>query len=383
MRIRRSKPVDNFTIIPNATLRDERLSYCARGVLVELLSRPSGWETNADALSERARRHRGDTVGEGRRALRAAFKELEAAGYLLRRKEKGERGRIVTVLEVFDVPQVGGLGEPDRGTGDRGTAGGTSASGTSVRGTSASGTSIRSTDVRSTEEEDLFEEDASTTSLPEVPEAPVAPDVTAGGGGGSDLRSLAVEIAASLDYLGKPPTRKQRKVIEDRLVVFLEAGWSLDELAVHLDITGQAVRYAPGLYADRLDPVELSSRRPSPAAPQPFRGGVRGDVLTAAEIEALTVEDVFSTGRRDTVDGGMWERAMGRARKKTAALADAGHQPYSNDVWSAPADPAAAAKVPHCGDPDCDPVSRMRDFERPDGFMVVVQCEKCHPAMQW
>lgn len=150
VRIRRSKPVDNFTIIPNAVLRDDRLSYCARGVLAELLSRSSGWETNADALSERARRHRGDIVGEGRRGLRAAFRELEVAGYMVRRKEKGEKGRFVTVLEVYDVPQ------------DRGTARGTSVDGTSVRGTSASGTSSVSTDRRSTDHEDAGDEHSSS-----------------------------------------------------------------------------------------------------------------------------------------------------------------------------------------------------------------------------
>ncbi|MFD3999889.1 hypothetical protein [Streptomyces rubiginosohelvolus] len=149
LKIRRSKPTANFTILPNDLLRDDRLSYCARGVLGELLSRPSGWETNADALSERARRHRGDVVGEGRRGLRAAFAELEAVGYMVRRKEKGEKGRFVTVLEVFDVPQ------------DRGTAGGTSADGTSVGGTSVTGTSSVSTDGRSTDEEDAGEEHSS------------------------------------------------------------------------------------------------------------------------------------------------------------------------------------------------------------------------------
>ncbi|WP_127468689.1 hypothetical protein [Streptomyces sp. B27] len=149
LKIRRSKPTANFTILPNGLLRDDRLSYCARGVLGELLSRPSGWETNADALSERARRHRGDVVGEGRRGLRAAFTELEAAGYMVRRKEKGEKGRFVTVLEVSDVPQ------------DRGTAGGTSADGTSVGGTSGTGTCSVSTDGRSTDEEDGGEEHSS------------------------------------------------------------------------------------------------------------------------------------------------------------------------------------------------------------------------------
>ncbi|WP_030064846.1 hypothetical protein [Streptomyces natalensis] len=149
LKIRRSKPVDNFTILPNALLRDDRLTYCARGVLAELLSRPSGWETNADALSERARRHRGDVVGEGRRGLRAAFTELEAAGYIVRRREQASKGRFITVLEVYDIPQ------------DRGTARGTSADGTSASVTSAGGTSSVSTDGGRTDEEDAGEEHSS------------------------------------------------------------------------------------------------------------------------------------------------------------------------------------------------------------------------------
>lgn len=157
MRIRRSKPTGNFTILPNAVLRDERLSYCARGILAELLSRPENWETNADAISERARKHR-KTVGEGRRAIRAAFTELEAAGYMVRRREripKGEPGGgdFVTVLEVYDVPQERSHG---------GTADDTSIDVTSMRGTSMSGTSSVSTDRRRTEEEDAGEQSASS-----------------------------------------------------------------------------------------------------------------------------------------------------------------------------------------------------------------------------
>lgn len=150
MRIRRSKLTENFTILPNDLLRDDALTYCARGILAELLSRPSGWETNADALSERARRRRGDVVGEGRRALRMAFKELEAAGYMVRRTEKADNGRFTTVLEVYDTPQ------------NRGTGGGTSADGMSARGTSASGTSSVSTDGRRTDEEDAGEQASSS-----------------------------------------------------------------------------------------------------------------------------------------------------------------------------------------------------------------------------
>ncbi|NUP74648.1 MAG: hypothetical protein HOQ07_08385 [Sinomonas sp.] len=153
MKIRRSRPEADFTIIPNQTLRDDRLSYCARGVLSELLSRPNGWETNADALSDRARRQRGDVVGEGRRGLRSSFKELEAAGYMVRRKERGEKGRFITVLEVYDTPR------------DRGTAHGTSASVTSVDGPSVTGTSSVSTDGRSTDEEDAADQHSSALAF--------------------------------------------------------------------------------------------------------------------------------------------------------------------------------------------------------------------------
>lgn len=185
MKIRRSRPEADFTIIPNQTLRDDRLSYCARGVLSELLSRPNGWETNADALSDRARRRRGDIVGEGRRGLRSAFKELEAAGYMVRRKEQGEKGRFITVLEVYDTPQ------------DRGTGRGTSASVTSVDGPSAAGTSSRSTDLRSTDEEDAGDQHSS--SLAFAREGQQASK--------QDRRAKLERVWSLVDRLGEPQLR--------------------------------------------------------------------------------------------------------------------------------------------------------------------------------
>ena len=155
MKIVRSHPDANFTIIPNEALRDDRLSYAARGVLHELLSHRSGWETNADIMSARARQKRGAGVGEGRRAIRAAFAELEEAGYMVRVKARipaGQEGagRIVTTLEVFDTPG-------HRGTAGATSAGGTSASGMPVTGMSASGTSSIST-VEEDEEKTIAEE---------------------------------------------------------------------------------------------------------------------------------------------------------------------------------------------------------------------------------
>jgi len=83
LRIIRSAPSENgrFVAIPNSTVRDERLSYCARGILAELLSRPRDWQATADELWSEGRRHRPDG-GEGRRTITAAFAELKEAGYL-------------------------------------------------------------------------------------------------------------------------------------------------------------------------------------------------------------------------------------------------------------------------------------------------------------
>ncbi|MFG2001629.1 helix-turn-helix domain-containing protein [Spirillospora sp. NPDC048911] len=153
MRIHRSSPDEHFTIIPNETLRDQRLSYTARGVLIELLSHADGWQTTADDLSEMARRHRGEKRGEGRRGIRNAFKELVDHGYIVRRRLKDESGKFVTVLEVFDTP-----GHGDATSDNRGTASGTSATGTSATGMSVTGTSSRSTNLRSTKEEEPTQE---------------------------------------------------------------------------------------------------------------------------------------------------------------------------------------------------------------------------------
>lgn len=163
LRIFRSRPDDNFTIVPNVALRDSRLSYLARGILAELLTHADGWDTNADALWQAAQRSRPGRA-EGRRAFRAAFSELEDRGYLVRRTVRGERGRFITVLELHDTP---GHQETSASSqewspehDDRGTDYATSVGATSVDATSVSGTSLRSINERSTKEEVLTEEDS-------------------------------------------------------------------------------------------------------------------------------------------------------------------------------------------------------------------------------
>jgi hypothetical protein len=126
MRIRRSRLTADYVQVPNRTARDDRLSYMARGILVELLSRPDGWEATADDLWRLATQARG--AGESRRAMRAAFAELKNAGYLVSTREKLGGGRFGTVLTLYDV-SAGRTDVPTVGTSETSTGvptGGTS-----------------------------------------------------------------------------------------------------------------------------------------------------------------------------------------------------------------------------------------------------------------
>ncbi|MFD5031675.1 hypothetical protein ACFWM0_14855 [Streptomyces sp. NPDC058405] len=96
----------DFLQIPNATVRDERLSHMARGILAELLSRPDGWEATADEMWRASTAKRGKE-SPGRRAFRSAFAELKEHGYLAAGRGLLEGGRHATILTLTDVPQAG------------------------------------------------------------------------------------------------------------------------------------------------------------------------------------------------------------------------------------------------------------------------------------
>jgi len=91
---------DNFTIISNNWLRDERLTFKARGLLAYIESHSIDWKINVGWLVAHS--------VEGKEALRSAIAELELYGYLNRQQDNigGRFGEVhyTTQEPVTDFP---------------------------------------------------------------------------------------------------------------------------------------------------------------------------------------------------------------------------------------------------------------------------------------
>jgi hypothetical protein len=110
VRIIRSPRPAQYELLDRRLLQDDRLSFRARGLLAYLLSLPDGWQTDSTKLARVAR--------EGRDAIRAALRELEQCGYLIRtRVTDPTTGTWSTEMVVRDTPEDGfpGVGFPGVG----------------------------------------------------------------------------------------------------------------------------------------------------------------------------------------------------------------------------------------------------------------------------
>lgn len=115
----------DFTRIPNAWLRDKRLSRRARGLLAEIMTHSVGWHVSISSLQKAGT--------EGRDAIGSALKELKALGYVRLVQSHGEGGRWNEVeYELADPATGDGFSVSGGFTGSGSTANGSAASGESA-----------------------------------------------------------------------------------------------------------------------------------------------------------------------------------------------------------------------------------------------------------
>ena len=97
MAFLRKEHKENYTCISNDVFKSD-LSLKARGMLCTMLSLPDDWEFSENGLQEILR--------DGQTSIRSAIKELEAAGFLSRTRERDESGRMGRcVWIVSDYPR--------------------------------------------------------------------------------------------------------------------------------------------------------------------------------------------------------------------------------------------------------------------------------------
>lgn len=98
-----------FLIVDQQTVRDERLTWQARGILVFLLSMHSDWRVIGNWIALQS--------PNGKTAVMKALKELERFGYLERKRFQDEKGRWRSDSIIFERSQKPGQdGLPEAST---------------------------------------------------------------------------------------------------------------------------------------------------------------------------------------------------------------------------------------------------------------------------
>jgi hypothetical protein len=87
-----------YTVMSNHHLRNKELTLKAKGLLSQMLSLPEDWDYTLAGLSHINR--------EKIDAIREAVKELEKAGYIVRSRERDEKGRLRGAdYVIYEQPQ--------------------------------------------------------------------------------------------------------------------------------------------------------------------------------------------------------------------------------------------------------------------------------------
>ena len=106
MAVYRVERTRDYTVMSNYHLKDTSLSLKAKGLLSMMLSLPDEWNYNTRGLAAICK--------EGVDAISTAVRELERAGYIIRRQLRGANGRITdTEYTIYEKPQDQDPTEPE------------------------------------------------------------------------------------------------------------------------------------------------------------------------------------------------------------------------------------------------------------------------------
>jgi len=106
MAVYRVERTRDYTVMCNCHLKDTSLSLKAKGLLSMMLSLPDEWNYNTRGLAAICK--------EGVDAISTAIRELEKAGYIVRRQLRGSNGRITdTEYIIYERPQDQGPPAPE------------------------------------------------------------------------------------------------------------------------------------------------------------------------------------------------------------------------------------------------------------------------------
>ena len=98
MAVFRVQKTQNYTVMSNYHLNDKALSLKAKGLLSLMLSLPDTWDYTTRGLASICK--------EGVDGIRATVRELENAGYIIRRRVRDQSGQVRGMeYTVFEQPQ--------------------------------------------------------------------------------------------------------------------------------------------------------------------------------------------------------------------------------------------------------------------------------------
>ena len=175
---------------------------------------------------------------------------------------------------------------------------------------------------------------------------------------------------------GSEPSAKAVSRVRSSAASRLRVGKSVDELILiaidmaetNLAWTDLAEHEAHWLYKQQQD--GLTGTDATVAGWMALAGQLRPSVTDQRVQQALNVGRQMQA-EADAQRGGYRPSSPNDAWDHIRQQADAGERP---DGWE---------KYPHCGHPDCDEITRMRDTDVGAGQRRPSYCSGCHPVLQW